>query len=276
MKSKKLDFEKPQPHNKCKLYRYGNRYDLETQISKKNNRIGIFRKLNRNDVLNTATGEIIRCKHINKKQEKLLFKTFKHLQRIILANHSGKLGELLVILEYENAPKNVYMDLKSFLAKIERRIKQKLEYILVLQYNCMELPQYEMWTSINVDEISIDTLQDIVRECWTLGKITIIQLNPDNIVELSSYYIPKRNNATRLDSFPAYAKVFRTSKGIKRVIPEEMDYEEAEKIVAEYDRVFSSTKALIVNDNRKEKIIGKVSYETYKKDKNQPEINDTS
>ena len=248
MKSKKLDFEKPQPHNKCKLYRYGNRYDLETQISKKNNRIGIFRKLNRNDVLNTAT----------------------------LANHSGKLGELLVILEYENAPKNVYMDLKSFLAKIERRIKQKLEYILVLQYNCMELPQYEMWTSINVDEISIDTLQDIVRECWTLGKITIIQLNPDNIVELSSYYIPKRNNATRLDSFPAYAKVFRTSKGIKRVIPEEMDYEEAEKIVAEYDRVFSSTKALIVNDNGKEKIIGKVSYETYKKDKNQPEINDTS
>ena len=55
-----------------------------------------------------------------------------------------------------------------------------------------------------------------------------------------------------------------------------MDYEEAEKIVAEYDRVFSSTKALIVNDNGKEKIIGKVSYETYKKDKNQPEINDTS
>ena len=55
-----------------------------------------------------------------------------------------------------------------------------------------------------------------------------------------------------------------------------MDYAEAEKIVAEYDKVFSSTKALIVNDDGKEKIIGKVSYETYKQNKKQTEINDTS
>lgn len=286
MKSKKIDFQKPKPYDKCRLYRYGDKFDLETQITKRNHKICNYRKLNRNEVVNIATGEIIRCKHMSKKQEKLLFKTFKHTQRIILANHFGKLGEILIILEYEKEPKSSYKDVKGFVAKLERRIKQKLEYILVLQYDCSDLPRYEMWTSIAEAGTPIDIIQDIVEKCWTLGKVTIIPLTPSNIEKLSSYYIPKQNH-TILSSFPAYAKIYRTSKGIKKVIPEEIEYEKAESIVNGCNQTFASTKELVIDENGKEKTIGKISYETYTKPKNienqivpeeteQPKINDTS
>lgn len=286
MKSKKIDFQKPQPYHKCKLYRYGNKYDIETLISKKNHKIGNYHKLNRNEVVNIATGEIIRCKHMSQKQEKSLFKTFKHVQRIILANHFGNQGELLIILEYENTPINSYRDIKGFVSRFERRIKQKLEYILVLQYNYSNLPRYEMWTSIVDTETPIDTIQDILEKCWTLGKVTIISLTPSNIEELSGYYIPQLKH-TSLSCFPAYSKVYRTTKGIKKIIAEEIDYEKAEKIVKGYNQTFASTKELVIDENGKEKTISKISYETYTKPNNienqivpeeskQPKINDTS
>lgn len=100
-----------------------------------------------------------------------------------------------------------------------------------------------------------------MEECWKLGNVEIIELTPTNIIPLAQYFIPETHS--NLSIFPINARLYRTSKGIKKVTAEIVDYEEAEKRVAGMNKTFESTKALVETVNGKEIVCQQVSYESY-------------
>ena len=243
----------------------GTRFDLETRAREVAPNIGRYKKFRKHEMLDTETGAIIKCKPRETKNEKFLTKVFKKVFRVVTSTFFGTSAERLIKFFYDEAPENTYTDWKYCLQKLQRRAKQKLVYILVLQYTDAGLPVLEVWLKTANDE-KINLTQEIVQECWDFGKVEIIRLTPTNLDELASYYIQKSH--TRYDKYPSYSKLYRTSKtGINKVDVELLDYEEAEKRVAGLERTFEVTKALVDVVDNKEICFQEITYETYIKPK---------
>lgn len=145
MKSKKLPFSKPKPNHKCKLYSFGSHIDLETTSKerKKNTKISRYKKISKHEVLDTVTNRVILCNSNVVKNEKIVFKQFKGVSRVVLTNFLGTDAEILTRQYYREQPINTYTDWQYCFRKLERRAKQKLLYIVVLQYQNDGLPRLE-------------------------------------------------------------------------------------------------------------------------------------
>lgn len=258
------------------MYSFGDYIDLETRAKEKGPNIGRYKKISKNEVKDTVTNKIITCRSRDVKEEKALFKNFKGISRLILANFFGTDAEMLTKFGYDNGPIDTYRDFEYCFRKLQRRAKQKLLYIVVLQYQSNGLPRLECWLK-TADNSKINLTQELVEECWKCGTVETVKLTPTNIVGLAQYFIPK--NHSRLDSFPINAKLYRTSrKGIRKVTVEILDYEEAEKRVTGMERTFASTKKLVDKVNGKEILYQQTSYESYSKPKEEtetPNSNDT-
>lgn len=266
MISKKVEYTKPKPNHKCKLYTYagGTKFDLETRARETpTNNISRYRKLSKMQMLDTVDNRIIRCKPKENKDINTIVKTFKFVYRTTTENFYGTEAELLIKLNYANEPINMTNDWKYCFPKLERRCKQKLLYINVLQYQENGLPCNEVWLK-TADNSKINLTQDLVEECWKLGTVELIELKPTNIDELGQYFI--QENHTPFSRFKPYTKLFHTSKkGIIKSTMELIDYAEATERVKGCNQTFAKSKALVNRVEDKEILVDTITYETYVK-----------
>lgn len=246
------------------LMHIGTKFDLETRARKTStNNISRYHKLSKRQMLDTINNKIIECKPKENKNIISVVKTCKHIYRTITENFYGTASELLIKLNYDNEPINMTDDWKYCFPKLERRCKQKLIYINVLQYQADGLPCFEVWLK-TANNSKLELTQDLVQECWKFGKIELIKLKPTNIDELGQYFIQEQH--TPFSRFKPYSKLYHTSKkGIIKAKMEFVDYEEAAERVKGCNQTFAKSKALVEKVADKEILLDTITYETYVK-----------
>lgn len=84
---RKKPFEEPAPTDKAKVYKVtDDRIDVVTQKYTNNSHISVYRKLNKNEVINTVTGEVKEIKHKEKQDEKAIFAKMQGANKILERN----------------------------------------------------------------------------------------------------------------------------------------------------------------------------------------------
>lgn len=221
------------------------------------------RKINKNIMVN-EDGEIIEIKHSNNRafNKSAMRKTLKYIYRLILTNFTGAESEQLIVLTYADDVtelKTCYDEFESFYEKLKRRLKKKLDYIIVNLYTKEKRPYYELWVKTK-DNSPLIIDNKMLQSIWTNGMAFTCKITD---VRFQANYIEYSYN---LEYYPPYTKLFRksTGGGIKDVEPKTMYYAEAQVLVKEMKQTYATTKLV----NKKSKMgliyaVNKISYESY-------------
>lgn len=251
----------------CKVFNSGNgTIDIETPKIRNKPYKPTCRKRNKNEYIDLETGEIIEVKqHSNNRADKTnvsrLYKSLKHLQRLLLLNFKGSNNEIIITLTYNDNftdLKTCYADVKKFISKLKTRLKVEFEWVIVAMFPSKEKICYELWVrATTINELIIE--DTMLKEIWTNGKVFVSKVT--DIIEQSNYI---KDNV--LVYFPAYCKLYRKSKGITDVKYENMTYAEAMVMIKDMNmkNTFRSTKLVTkTTDNGLEYAVNSVTYESF-------------
>lgn len=120
-------------------------------------------------MLNTATGEVKKFQSHEMQNEKEQFKKLKYVFCLITENWWGNDTELLITLNYDKVPllpQVMSQDFESLFRKLQRRLKQKLLYVIVLLYSTDGQPRFELWVK-SADNTEIVISQRTLQSIWT-------------------------------------------------------------------------------------------------------------
>jgi len=215
---------------------------IETvELERINGCVTRYRKVSKNEILDTTTGEVIKIKNSKNRGEQLssLLGTIRRLRMIINANFYGEPNELFVTLTYrENMTdvKRLYGDFKRFYMRLKRKYEEyKFEYIYTIE------PQMRgawhihlLLKAVNVNYLFIPNEE--IAELWGHGFTkTERLLNVDNIGAYLSAYLTNLEDGTkgaRLYLYPSGVNIYRTSRGIKKphIIKGDMGLDEKHKV----------------------------------------------
>lgn len=216
------------------------------ELEKVNGCVMKYRKLSKNEMIDTTTGEVIEVENSKNRGEQLssLRGTIRRLRMIINANFYGEPNELFVTLTYrENMTdvKRLYRDFDNFYKRLKRRYKEyKFEYI-----NAIEPQLRGAWhihillKAMNVNYLYIPNKE--MEELWGHGFTKTERIeNIDNLGAYLSAYLTNLEDGTkgaRLYLYPSGVNIYRTSRGIKKphIIKGDMGLDEKHKV---YEREF--------------------------------------
>lgn len=240
------------------------------EIQRLGGAIGRFKRKDKDNMLDTETGEIIEINHSKNRSEEIqgIRRSIRNLRMIINANFLGEMNELFLTLTYvENMRdiKKLYEDFKNFMKRLRYKYKDnKFEYIAVPE------PQLRgawhlhiLLKAINKQYLYISN--DEIAELWRNGFTKTQRLeNIDNIGAYLSAYLTdlideETGTATkgaRLYLYPAGMNLYRCSKGIKKpdIIQGNIGIQEEYKV---YEKEFNIT--------RDDEIVNKVVIKQYNK-----------
>ena len=190
--------------------------------------IGIYRKLDKDNMVNVNTGEVIKVNHNDSRKDDIasLKKSIRRLRMIINANFSGNLNELFITLTYsENMTdlKRLYSDFNKFIKRLRYKYGDiNFEYIAVPE------PQLRgawhihlLLKAVNKEVLYISN--DKIAELWRQGFTKTERLEQvDNVgAYLSAYLTDLKNDnckskGARLYLYPSGMQLYRSSRGIKK------------------------------------------------------------
>lgn len=229
-------------------YRYGD----SLEISNVTGSTPTVIKCDRDHMVNTKTGEIIRIEHATNradpKNAESLRKTFKRLKRIIGTNFHGGKSELWVTLtykwqDYNNSgkkepmtdPQRLFKDFRIFMHKLRKKVGKYIAYIETVEpqasgsFHCHVLMK-------TLDGSRLYISNKDMSECWGQGFVSVRRLKEsDNVGAYLMAYLtnidvndPDGKNETkgkkgksiikggRLGLYPMHFQIYRRSrKGIK-------------------------------------------------------------
>lgn len=260
---KKVPYTKPKA-NKRTTMKFLKNGMVKIKVTKANfqhlSHIKRFRRIDKNTILDMATGELIESK-VNStgiRNKSSLYKSMYELNEILLNNFYGEENERLVTLLY-NKPfteiNNTYNDLRYFIEKLERRIG-KIGYIAVKQFTNNGYLYYEIWLK-KVDRSKLNIDIEMLASIWKYGKVTI--QNIDNLMKLADYV----RNGQAVKNFPTTQRLFSYStKTIDKPKKYVTYYADAEKILQQENaKKISSVTESFSNQYRIE--VQRINYETY-------------
>jgi len=216
------------------------------ELEKINGCVERYRKLSKNEMIDTTTGEIIEVENSKSRDEQLgsLERTIRRLRMIINANFFGEPNELFITLTYrENMidVKRLYSDFKRFYMRLKRRYKgYKFEYV-----NAIEPQLRGAWhihlllKAMNVKYLYIPNEE--IAKLWGYGFTKTKRIESvDNIGAYLSAYLTNLEDGgkgARLYLYPSGVNIYRTSRGIKKphIIKGDMGLDEKYKV---YERDF--------------------------------------
>lgn len=254
---------------------------IEVQYMEKENRGISILKLNKDEYLDIATGEIKEFEHMeNRSQsENSLRQTFKKLRYLINNNFKGAKNELFVTLTYKENMKDVgmlYKDVEKFIKRLRYRFKDKtsIDYINVVEpqgrgaWHCHILFRFN-----DLDKVYIANSE--LRKVWGHGFVKIKSLEDvDNIGAYLSAYLTdieapdevtsdnvdvlfrvfnvehrdvkevdgkKYIKGGRIHMYPAGMNIYRCSRGIKPPKRVKMRYKDIKKVVGSAKPHYSKT-----------------------------------
>ena len=216
------------------------------ELEKVNGCVMKYRKLSKNEMIDTTTGEVIEVENSKNRGEQLssLWGTIRRLRMIINANFFGEPNELFITLTYrENMTdvKRLYRDFENFYKRLKRRYKEyKFEYIYAIE------PQFRgawhvhlLLKAMNVEYLYIPNNE--IAELWGYGFTKTKRIeNVDNVGAYLSAYLTNLEDGgkgARLYLYPPGVNIYRTSRGIKKphIIKGDMGLDEKHKV---YEREF--------------------------------------
>lgn len=232
-KSKKID-----ENSQVTAHIYGDTVEISTALGG----IPVMQKLDKDRMLNRITGEIVEIHHIESRADpknyQSLRSTFKRLKRLIGANFSGGKSELWLTLTYRESPmtdsKRLYLDFKNFMAKLRRKTKKDLAYLVVIEPQASgSLHAHVLMKTLDKSPLYIEN--KTVAQVWGQGFVNVRRLrDTDNVgaylvaylsnVDLNNLEGNFENVKTkpkkiikggRLGLYPVGMQIYRTSrKGI--------------------------------------------------------------
>lgn len=254
-----------------------------------------FVRLSSTEYLDKATGEVKNYKKTENRQQNPneLRKTFKALRRLINHNFCGGNNEKHITLTYgklQTDYKQVNIDFRHWWRIIKKHFPS-LEYICVTEYQASGSIHLHILVK-DIDNEDLPLEQTLLNETWKHGfsKVTKIK----NVTNLGAYFSARftdldlnediesvQNENTsklilkgaRLKYYPTGQKIFTTSRGIVRNKGHTVTEEEREEITRGADLVYADSKIITkINENGKEIIVNRTSYQQFNKNKIEKEI----
>ena len=259
---------------------------------KPNKSISRYRKLTKDTFLDTETGEIRNYKHYEKRVDSTreLRKTFHELRRRINYNFVGNESEKFVTLTYKKKMTDrnkLYKDFKNFILKLKYRFPN-IEYIVVVE------PQHTgswhlhvLLKNNNREKLYIE--QELLDKLWehgftyiesitdvdNLGAYFVARFTDDNLLENDDNVETTRKaivKGARLKFYPSGFKLYRCSKGIKKVTSEDMPYSMAKHKVKGMHRTYAKTKRILTEDETMVKhVLNEITYEQFNSNRKESE-----
>lgn len=213
---------------------------IEVVYSRANGGIGQYRRINKDEMVNLETGEIIEVKHGATRKDNIdsLRKTISRGRLMINANFQAEENELFITLTYrENMQdtERLYKDFKRFWQKLKRRYKEtEFRYITAIE------PQergawhlHVLVKALNQDWLFIS--KEIIRELWGQGEIVDVRRltgKVDNVGAYVSAYLTNTElggKGSRLHFYPVGVNIFRCSRNCVKAEVERCRYGEIKK-----------------------------------------------
>lgn len=245
-----------------------------------------FVRLSKTEYVDKETGEI---KQYNKKAKTReqnpneLRKSFKALRRLINYNFCAGNNEKHITLTYgklQKDNKQVNSDFRHWWKLIKKHFPS-LEYICVTEYQASgSIHLHVLVKDIDNEDLPLD--QTLLNETWSKGfsEVTDIK-NVSNLgAYLTAYFINlslnediQNKNANklilkgeRLKYYKTNQRIFSTSRGIVRNKGYTVTLEELEDITRGAKLVYADSKIITkINENGKEYIVNKTTYQQYNK-----------
>lgn len=210
-------------------------------VDKISNNLKNFRRISKDEILNIATGEMIKIENsvTRKDNIKSLRETIKRLRRLINVNFEGAKNELFITLTYaENMTdyKRLYRDFEVFYKRLKRKFKD-IEFIYIY---VVEPQRRGAWhvhlllKAINKDYLFIDN--SVISELWCQGfcKTQRLESVDDVGAYLSAYLTDiicedgSKCKGARLYLYPSGINIYRSSRNCKKPVEKYIKYGEIE------------------------------------------------
>lgn len=234
-KRKEIDLESP-----VTAHIYGDTVELSTALGG----TPVMRRLNKNEMVNRYTGEIVEIHHVTSRADpknyESLRATFKRLKRLIGANFRGGRSELWCTLTYKDSPmkdpSRLYADFKRMIRKLRKLLGKYLAYIVVIEPQASgSLHAHLLLKTLDGSQLYIANSD--LRKAWGQGFVNVRRLSDsDNVSAYVMAYVsdvdlnnlegefnnndqntPKRIiKGGRLSLYPIGMQIYRRSRyGIK-------------------------------------------------------------
>ena len=267
MSIQKVPFQEPEPEETTEIIKYGDKIDLRTKKYKDSNHIKIYQRFNKNEMINTITGEIKPIRKKDNKAEREVFAYMKGVNHITEQNLLGTLNKGILIqlkTNQEMTSTQALLIWKNYKDKILRRLPKGTKWIRVLIYHNENMPEYDFWI-IAPEAITLDTAT--IKSLWEDGTKTAEVTTPVTkkvLEEKAQYY---KRDKVRMDLYKPNEQILGNSKGLQKVNIENTKHGVAKKQCRGYKRIFKSCKRQTETIDNLEQEVQVYTYETYEKEK---------
>lgn len=218
---------------------YGDTVEISTALGG----TPIMRKISKDEMVNTRTGEVVKIHHVKNRADpknyQSLRATFKRLKRLIGTNFHGGKSELWLTLTYKESPmkdpKRLYADFKRFMRRLRRVTGKDLAYIVVIEPQASgSLHAHILMKTLDKSTLYIEN--KAVAQAWGQGFVNVRRLkSSDNASAYLMAYLSdidinnlegdftkgkaskKIIKGGRLGLYPVGMQIYRHSrKGIKQ------------------------------------------------------------
>ncbi len=265
MPVRKVPHKKPNAKDKAKVYIVGNdRIDIVAQTRGNNKNISCIQRLNKNEMINTVTGEITKRKTSKYKKENDINSQMSKGDKIVSANFKGKPSEKLLELHF-SVPVPDFKEATDLFGNFFDRLKRKygnLDFIRVTMFEEEDLPFFQVWTKTQ-DNTDFNITDEELDKIWGEGKSKVIEITPNNLERLIKY---DWRSKTALLVYPSGIQIISKSKGIRDVEVIQEDYEKSSKRTKGHKLKYKSTKEVYdIDRNGKEKVFKTITFESYRR-----------
>ena len=259
--------DKPAPNERTTVYRYNDnkQIDFETRKYQNLGHISSYKRINGNKMLNESTGEVIEIKKKEKRVSRAVFKILKQLYRLIKNNFKGNESEKIIRIESDE-PITDKEDLKRKIKSCKEKLLRLIDgigFIRVLVYQEENKPIIDFWVK-KIDGTKLELDQEGLQNLWSGKTITIRKITPIRLDYQARYY---NNDSTNLNMYPTGIRIYSPSTNIMPVVPEDMDYKEAEKLAKGYTPTYRGAVSIQETIEDKDEEIQHITYENFEKKK---------
>lgn len=262
-----------------KVFITGHIIEVET-MDKPPKNLNRYRKLNKDQYIDTETGEMLDYKHNNRSKSRSLNDTFDRLRRIINANFEGEPSEVHIVLTYAalmTDTNQMYLDFKRFWQRFSYRYPN-CQYIVVTEPQERGSWHFHLLVK-STDRPFFFIPHSKLMDLWGHGFTWISNLAGDDNIGL--YFVARLKDideneslqdenrpksikkGARLALYPPNMKIYRCSTGIIRPQPTMMTYSSVKELVINHKPCFSNTIRIISRDENGEKELNAITYEHF-------------
>lgn len=230
----------------------------------KNNNLQTYKKINKDEYVNTITGEIKQYNTSEYKTKESIKRAMNKLRKILKNNFFGEKNELYITLTCEENITNydiVHKKAESIFNTIKK--EYGVEYVYVMEQQERECWHIHAMIKGTENKTLYINNEDICK-MWELGYTKTERIKTEQDCENIIEYITKTEE--QKGKVPSGKKAYYKSRGIKKAKTEIMEYKEFKEEIGE-TATKESTTALHIRSTHTGNIVNTHIKETWREDK---------